>query len=119
MAWSGTWRLLLQVFMIAGWIFPCLVRWFTGIRGYFGVVPRGWGASMTRGVRGHPLGYKARLRNNRIGSKMRPVERFFALLKSGFGLERVLVTSLGRVRVKMVFSCFCFNLVQLGSLGVS
>jgi len=28
-----------------------------------------------------------------------------------------LVTTVGRVHVKMVFSCFCFNLVQLGSLG--
>ena len=88
-------------------------------KGYFGVVPRGWDATMLRGVRGHPLGYKAQLRNNRIGSKRRPVERVFALLKRGFGLERVLVTSLERVRVKLMFSCFCFNLVQLGSLGVS
>jgi hypothetical protein len=45
------------------------------------------------------------------------VERVFAVLKRVFGSGRVLVTSLERVRVKMVFSCLCFNLVQLGSLG--
>ena len=88
-------------------------------KGYFGVVPRGWDATMLRGVRGHPLDYRGQLRNNRIGSKRRPVERVFAVLKRGFGCERVLVTSLDRVRVKLLFMCFCFNLTQLGSLGVS
>jgi IS5 family transposase len=88
-------------------------------KGYFGVMPRGWDATMMRGVRGHPLGFRDQLRNNRIGSKRRSVERVFALLKRGFGCERVLVTSLERVRVKLLFMCFCFNLVQLGSLGVS
>jgi IS5 family transposase len=87
-------------------------------KGYFGVAPRGYDATMLRGVRGHPLGLRDRLRNNRIGSKRRPVERVFALLKRGFGSGRVLVTIVKRVRVKLVFSCFCFNLVQLGSLGV-
>ena len=87
-------------------------------KGYFGAVPRGWDATMRRGVRGHPLGLRDRLRNARIGSKRRPVERVFAVLKRVFWAGHVLVTTLPRVRVKMVFSCFCFNLVQLGSLGV-
>ena len=86
-------------------------------KGYFGVEPRGWDASMMRGVRGHPLGLRDRLRNARIGSKRRLVERVFAVLKRVFGSGRVLVTTVERVRVKMVFSCLCFNLVQLGSLG--
>jgi IS5 family transposase len=46
------------------------------------------------------------------------VERVFAVIKRVFHGGRVLVTSLPRVRVKLVFSCFCFNLLQLGSLGV-
>ena len=87
-------------------------------KGYFGVEPRGWDATMLRGVRGHPISLRDQLRNNRIGFKRRPVERVFALLKRGFRSGRMLVTSLGRVRVKLVFSCFCFNLVQLGTLGV-
>lgn len=88
-------------------------------KGYFGVKPQGWDATMLRGVRGHPLGFRGQLRNNRIGVKRRPVERVFAVLKRGFGCERVLVTTLERVRVKLLFMCFCFNLTQLGSLGVS
>ena len=88
-------------------------------KGYFGAVPRGFDVTMLRGVRGRPLGIRDQLRNNRIGSKRRPVERVFALLKHGFGCERVLVTSLERVRVKLLFMCFCFNLAQLGSLEVS
>jgi IS5 family transposase len=87
-------------------------------KGYFGVEPRGWDATMRRGVRGHPLGLRDRLRNNRIGSKRRPVERVFAVLKRVFLSGHVLVTSLPRVRVKMVFSCFCFDLLQLWTLGV-
>jgi IS5 family transposase len=87
-------------------------------KGYFGVRPRGWDATMRRGVRGHPLGVWDRLRNSRIGSKRRPVERVFAVLKRVFWSGHVFVTNVLRVRVKMVFSCFCFNLVRLGSLGV-
>ena len=87
-------------------------------KGYFGVEPRGWDATMRRGVRGHPLGDADRLRNRRIGLKRRPVERVFAVIKRVFHGGRVLVTSLPRVRVKLVFSCLCFNLLQLCSLGV-
>jgi len=87
-------------------------------RGYFGVEPRGWDATMRRAVRGHPLSVWDRLMNGMIGSKRRPVERVFAVLKRGLWCGWVCVTTLGRVRVKMVFSCFCFNLVQLGSLGL-
>jgi IS5 family transposase len=87
-------------------------------KGYFGVKPRGFDATMRRGVRGHPLGDADRLRNRRIGLKRRPIERTFAVIKRVFNGGRVLVTSLPRVRVKLVFSCFCFNLLQLCSLGV-
>ena len=87
-------------------------------KGYFGVKPRGWDATMRRGVRGHPLCLRDRLRNARIGSKRRPVERTFAVLKRVFHAGHMLVTSLPRVRVKMVFSCLCFDLVQLGTIGV-
>jgi len=87
-------------------------------KGYFGVAPRGWDATMRRGVRGHPLCEADKARNRRIGSKRRPVERVFAVLKRVFHAGHVLVASVARVRVKMVFSCLCFNLMQLGTLGV-
>jgi len=86
-------------------------------KGYFGVEPRGYDATMRRGVRGHPLGIRDRLRNRRINRKRAPGERPFAVIKRVFGSGHVLVTTLPRVRVKMVFACFCFNLVQLGTLA--
>jgi len=87
-------------------------------KGYQGAVPRGWDATMRRGARGHPLCIWDRLRNRRISRKRCPGERPFAVIKRVFGSGHVLVTSLPRVRVRMVFACLCFNLVQLGRLGV-
>ena len=86
-------------------------------KGYFGVKPRGYDATMRRGVRGHPLGIRDRLRNRRISRKRAPGERPFALIKRVFKGGHTLVTTVARVHVKMVFACLCFNMVQLGSLG--
>jgi IS5 family transposase len=88
-------------------------------KGYFGVEPRGWDATMGRGVRGRPLGDVDRGRNRRIGSKRRCIERTFAVIKRVFGVERVVVSTVPRFRVKMFFSCLCFDLLQLGTLGVA
>jgi IS5 family transposase len=86
-------------------------------KAYFGVEIRGFSAAMRRGVRGRPLGIRDRLRNRRINRKRAPGERPFAVIKRVFGSGHVLVTTLPRVHVKMVFACFCFNLVQLGTLA--
>ena len=86
-------------------------------KGYFGVMPRGYDATMRRGVRGHPLGIRDKLRNKRINRKRAPGERPFAVIKRVFGSGHVLVTTVERVHVKMVFACLCFNLVQLGTLA--
>jgi len=86
-------------------------------KGYQGVEPRGYDATMKRASRGHPLSIWDRLRNRRISRKRCPGERPFAVIKRVFGSGHVLVTSLPRVRVKLVFACLCFNLVQLGRLG--
>jgi IS5 family transposase len=86
-------------------------------KGYFGVEPRGWDATMRRGTRGHPLGIRDRLRNRRINRKRAPGERPFAVIKRVFHAGHVLVTTVPRVHVKMVFACLCFNLVQLGTLA--
>ena len=85
-------------------------------KAYF-VKPMGFDATMRRGVRGHPLGIRDKLRNKRINRKRAPRERPFAVLKRVFGAGHVLVTTVARVHVKMVFACLCFNLVQLGTLG--
>jgi len=87
-------------------------------KGFFGVKPRGYDATMKRASRGHPLSIWDRLRNARINRKRSPGERPFAVIKRVFGSGHVLVTTVGRVHVRMVFSCLCFNLVQLGSLGM-
>ena len=87
-------------------------------KGYQGVVPRGWDATMKRASRGHPLCIWDRLRNRRISRRRCPGERPFAVIKRVFGSGHVLVTSVERVRVKLVFACLGFNLLQLGRLGV-
>jgi len=87
-------------------------------KGYFGVKPRGYDATMRRATRGHPLGIRDKLRNRRINRKRAPGERPFAVIKRVFGSGHVVVTTVKRVHVKMVFACFCFNLVQLGTLAV-
>ena len=86
-------------------------------KAYFGALPRGYDATMKRGVRGHPLGIRDKLRNRRINRKRAPGERPFAVIKRVFKAGHVLVTTVQRVHVKMVFACFCFNLVQLGTLA--
>lgn len=72
---------------------------------------------MHRGVHGHPLGDVDRGRNWRIGLKRRRIERTFAVLKWVFHSGRVVVTTLLRARVKMVFICFCFDLLQMCTIG--
>ncbi len=88
-------------------------------KGFFGVRPRGYDATMRKGVRGHPLGIRDRLRNARISRRRAPVERAFAVLKRVFRAGHVLVTTGERVRVKMMFTCVCFNLMQMVTLGVA
>jgi len=88
-------------------------------KGYQGVRPRGFDATMRRGARGHPLCIRDRLRNKRISRRRAPVERAFSLIKRVFRAGHVLVTTVGRVHVKMVFTCVCFNLIQMATLGVA
>jgi len=88
-------------------------------KAYFGVEPRGYDATMKRATRGHPLGIRDRLRNRRINRKRAPGERPFAVLKRVFNAGHVLVTTVPRVHVKMVFACLCFNLLQMATLGMA
>jgi len=88
-------------------------------KGYFGVKPRGYDATMRRGVRSHPIGIRDRLRNTRISRRRAPVERAFAVLKRVLHAGHVMVATVDRVHVKMVFACICFNLLQLSTLGIA
>lgn len=51
------------------------------------------------------------LRNRRLKGKRTPGERPFAVIKRVFHAGHVMVMSVERVRVKIVFACFCSNLV--------
>lgn len=85
-------------------------------RGYFGAEAKGFAATMKKAVRGHPLGIKDIIRNKRISSKRVPGERVHAVTKNIFNSGMVLVTTVERVNVKMLFTVFCYNLHQLRTL---
>jgi IS5 family transposase len=85
-------------------------------KGYQGAVPCGWDGSMRRGARDHPLwiwGSSGVGGSTGGGLPGGP----FAVIKGMFNACHVLVSSLPRVKVKMVFACLCCNLLQLRTLG--
>jgi IS5 family transposase len=85
-------------------------------RGYHGAVPKGYSATMKRDARDHPIGIMDRLRNLRISKKRAPGERHYAVIKRVFNAGHVMVTTVPRVHVKMVFTAIGFNLYQLHTL---
>jgi IS5 family transposase len=85
-------------------------------RGYQGAKSEGYSATMKRGARDHPLGILDKLRNLRISKKRAPVERHYAVIKRVFKAGHVLVTTVRRANVKMIFIAFGFNLYQLHTL---
>ena len=60
-------------------------------RGNFGVEPKGYNATMRRGVRGRPLSTRNCLRNKRIIRKRAEGERPFAVIKKVFNASQALV----------------------------
>ena len=84
-------------------------------KGYSGAETRGYDASMKKAARGHPLSYKDKMRNKRISRKRAPVERFFAFAKRICKAGHVSVTTVARVRVKMIITGIVFNFYQLAS----
>ena len=85
-------------------------------RGYFGASAIGYNATMKRSVRDHPIDIRDKLRNKRISKKRAPGERHYAVIKNIFKSSHVLVTTVARVGVKMMFASFAFNLYQLCTL---
>jgi len=53
------------------------------------------------------------MRNNRISSKRSPVERFYAFIKCVCKAGRVAVTTVARVRVRMMITGIVFNIYHL------
>ena len=86
-------------------------------KGYFGTNPfASIDKTMNRAVRGRPLSLKDKRRNRAISRTRSLVERPFAVIKRVFHSGHVFVTTLIRVHVKNLFSCFAYNLNQLFSL---
>jgi IS5 family transposase len=72
---------------------------------------------MYRAARGHPLSNWDRMRNLQISKIRAPGERPFAVFKTVFKAAHVLVTTVERVNVKMIFTAIAFNLYQLRTLN--
>ena len=84
-------------------------------RGYFGAKTKGYDAAMKKATRGHPLSHKDELRNRRISSKRAPVEMAHAFIKRIYKAGQVIVTTIPRVRVKMIITGIVFDVYQLAS----
>ena len=69
-------------------------------KGYFGAPCKGFNATMRRSVRGHPVGIKDVLRNNRISKKISPGERQYAVIKNRFKSGHTKVTTVVELVLK-------------------
>jgi len=85
-------------------------------KGYFGVKAKGNDFTMKRAAAGRPLNDLDQLRNRLISKLRFPGERQFAVIKRVFRSAHVMVTTIPRVHVKMVFTAFAFDLYQLYTL---
>ena len=86
-------------------------------KGYFGVKPNAsMDKTMHRASRNHPLNCKENRRNKAISRIRSLVELPYAVMKRVFKNGHVLVTTIERVHIKNVFSCFAFNLYRLKSI---
>jgi len=88
-------------------------------KGYFGSLAKGRSVTMYRATRGHPLSNWDKMRNLQISRIRAPGERPFAIIKTVFKAAHVLVTTIQRVEVKMVFTAIAYDLYQLRTLRKS
>jgi IS5 family transposase len=85
-------------------------------KGYFGAPAKGKSVTMWRATRGHPLSKWDSLRNFQISKIRAPGERPFAVIRTVFRAAHVLVTTVRRVHVKLIFTAMAYNLYQLRTL---
>ncbi|NOR78510.1 MAG: IS5/IS1182 family transposase, partial [Methanophagales archaeon] len=57
-------------------------------------------------ARNHPLSIMDKLRNSRISKKRSPGERQYAVISRVFNASHVMVTTVRRMSVKMIFTAF-------------
>jgi IS5 family transposase len=84
-------------------------------KGYFGAETKGYDAAMRKATRGHPLSCNDEMRNKRISKIRAPVERIFAFIKRICNAGHVMVTTVARVRVKMIINGIVFNYYHLNA----
>ena len=65
---------------------------------------------MRKAAWGHPLSYEDEMRNKRISNKRSHVERYFTFTKRICKAGHVAVTTIGRVRVKMIITGIVLDL---------
>jgi len=83
-------------------------------KGYFGSIPfASMDKTMKRSVRNHPISTKDKRRNRAISRVRSLVERPFAVIKRVFHSGHIMVTTHLRAHVKMLFTCFSYNLFNL------
>ena len=87
-------------------------------RGFFGSKTNGYDAAMKKATRGHPLSYKDEMRNKRISRIRSTIERSYAFVKRVCKADRVAVTTVPRVRIKMIITAMVFNLYHLNSARI-
>ncbi len=87
-------------------------------KGYFGTpIPSPVkDETMKRAVRGRKLNRGEQRRNKRISKVRSPGERPYAIIKTVFHSGVTFVTTLDRVSIKNMFTCFAYNLYRLVSL---
>lgn len=87
-------------------------------RAYFGTSPRAsMDKTMKKATRNNSLSIKDKRRNKAISCVRSLVERPFAVIKNVFHAGHVMVTTVKRVALKNLFSCFSYNLFRLHSIG--
>jgi len=87
-----------------------------GDKAYSGAKTKGYDASMKRAARGHPLGIFDIMRNERISKKRSPVERCFSVIKTVFKSGHIMVTTVEKATVKVMFKAIGYNLYNLHGL---
>ncbi len=89
-------------------------------RGYFGVrTEASIDKTMKKASRNKPLSIKDKRRNKAISRVRCLVERPYAVIKRVFHAGHILVSTIARVNIKNIFSCFSYNLYRLSSLCYS
>jgi len=89
-------------------------------RGYFGTTVRGsMDKTMKKATRNHPLSTKDKRRNKAISRVRSLVERPYAVIKRVFHAGHVMVTTVERVNLKNLFSCFSYDLYRMSGIQKS